>query len=40
MQSTLGAMKTLLLGIFAAASLHAPPFSYSISRVTAAQLPH
>jgi len=33
-------MKTLLLGIFAAASLHAPPFSHSISRVTAAQLPH
>src|SRR5436305_628091 len=33
-------MKTLLLGIFAAASLHAPPFSHSISRVTAAQLPY
>lgn len=30
----------LLLGIFAAFSLHAPPFSHSIFRVTAAELPH
>jgi D-alanyl-D-alanine carboxypeptidase len=33
-------MKTLLLAIFAAVSLQAPPFSHSVSRVTAAQLPH
>jgi len=40
LQSTLGAMMALLLGIFAAASLQAPPFTHSVSRVTAAQLPH
>ena len=33
-------MRTLVLAIFAALSLHAPPFSHSVSRVTAAQLPH
>ena len=33
-------MKTLLFGIFAAVSLHAPPFTHSISRVTASQLPY
>jgi hypothetical protein len=33
-------MGTLLLGILAAFSLQAPPFSHSVSRVTAAQLPH
>jgi len=29
-----------MLAIFAAVSLHAPPFSHSVSRVTATQLPH
>jgi len=33
------AMMSLFLGIFAAASLQSPPFSHSVSRVTAAQLP-
>jgi hypothetical protein len=33
-------MRTLMLAIFAAVSLHAPPFSHSVSRVTATQLPH
>jgi hypothetical protein len=33
-------MRTLLLAIMAAATLHAPPFSYSVSRVTAAELPY
>jgi hypothetical protein len=33
-------MRTLVLAIFAALSLHAPPFSHSVSPVTAAQLPH
>jgi hypothetical protein len=33
-------MRTLLLGLFAAASLHAPPFTHSVSHVTAEQLPH
>ena len=33
-------MRTLALAIFAAVSLHAPPFSHSVSRVTATQLPH
>ena len=32
-------MRMLLLGAFAAVSLHAPPFTHSVSRVTAAQLP-
>jgi hypothetical protein len=32
-------MRTLVLAISAALSLHAPPFSHSVSRVTAAQLP-
>jgi len=32
-------MRTLVLAIFAALSLHTPPFSHSVSRVTAAQLP-
>jgi D-alanyl-D-alanine carboxypeptidase len=32
-------MRTLLLGIVAAVSLHAPPFTHSVSRVSAAQLP-
>jgi hypothetical protein len=35
-----GAMTTLILAIFAAVSLQAPPFSHSVSRVTAAQLPY
>ena len=35
-----GAMTTLMLAIFAAVSLQAPPFSHSVSRVTAAQLPY
>jgi len=33
-------MKVLLLAIFAASAVQAPPFSSSVSRVTAAQLPH
>ncbi|TMM28200.1 MAG: M15 family metallopeptidase [Actinobacteria bacterium] len=33
-------MRMLVLVISAAASLHAPPFSHSVSRVTAAQLPY
>jgi len=33
-------MRTLVLAIFAAISLHGPPFTHSVSRVTAAQLPH
>jgi D-alanyl-D-alanine carboxypeptidase-like protein len=33
-------MGTLVLAIFAALSLQAPPFSHSVSRLTAAQLPH
>jgi hypothetical protein len=33
-------MRTLLFGILATFSLHAPPFSHGVSRVTAAQLPH
>ena len=33
-------MRGLLLGLFAAASLQAPPFSHSVSPVTAAQLSH
>jgi len=33
-------MRTLVLAIFAAVSLHAPPFSHSVSSVTATQLPH
>jgi len=33
-------MRTLVLAIFTAVSLHAPPFGDSVSRVTAAQLPH
>jgi hypothetical protein len=33
-------MRTLLLGAFAAVSLQAPPFTHSVSRVTAAQLPY
>jgi hypothetical protein len=33
-------MKTLLFAIFAGVSLHAPPFTHSISRVTASQLPY
>ena len=33
-------MRTLVLAIFAAISLHGPPFTNSVSRVTAAQLPH
>jgi len=33
-------MKVLLLAIFAASAAHAPPFSSSVSRVTAAQLPY
>jgi hypothetical protein len=32
-------MRALVLAIFAALSVHAPPFSHSVSRVTAAQLP-
>jgi hypothetical protein len=32
-------MRMLLLGAFAAFSLQAPPFTHSVSRVTAAQLP-
>jgi D-alanyl-D-alanine carboxypeptidase len=33
-------MTTLMLAIFAAVSLQAPPFSHSVSRVTAVQLPY
>ena len=33
-------MTTLILAIVAAVSLQAPPFSHSVSRVTAAQLPY
>jgi hypothetical protein len=33
-------MKTLLLGLFAASSVHAPPFAATVERVTPAQLPH
>ena len=33
-------MRTLVLAIFAAISLHGPPFTHSVSRVTAALLPH
>src|SRR5256886_17033532 len=33
-------MTTLMLAIFAAVSLQAPPFSHSVSPVTAAQLPY
>jgi hypothetical protein len=33
-------MKTLLLAIVAAATVHAPPFAYSVTRVTATELPH
>jgi D-alanyl-D-alanine carboxypeptidase-like protein len=33
-------MKALLLAIFAVSAVHAPPFASSVSRVTAAQLPH
>jgi len=33
-------MKVLLLAIFAVSAVHAPPFSSSVSRVTAAGLPH
>lgn len=33
-------MKVLLLAILAASAGHVPPFSFSVSRVTAAQLPH
>jgi hypothetical protein len=33
-------MKVLLLGLLAASALHAPPFTSSVSRVTAAQLPY
>ncbi len=33
-------MKVLLLGLLAASSVQAPPFSSSVSRVTAAQLSH
>jgi hypothetical protein len=33
-------MRAVVLGIVAAASLHAPPFTHSVSRVTAAQLPY
>jgi hypothetical protein len=33
-------MRTLLLAISVAASLQAPPFTYSVSRVSAKQLPH
>jgi hypothetical protein len=33
-------MRTLVLAIFAAVSVHAPPFSHSVSGVTATQLPH
>jgi D-alanyl-D-alanine carboxypeptidase len=33
-------MRALLLGLLAATSVHAPPFASSVSRVTAAQLPH
>jgi D-alanyl-D-alanine carboxypeptidase len=32
-------MKALLLGLLAASSVQAPPFSYTVSSVTAAQLP-
>jgi len=40
-ESTLATgMRTLVLAIFAAVSLHAPPFSHSVSSVTATQLPH
>jgi D-alanyl-D-alanine carboxypeptidase len=33
-------MKSLLLAFFLGVSAHAPPFSHSVSRVTAAQLPY
>jgi hypothetical protein len=33
-------MKILLLAIFAAASVQAPPFTYTVARVTADELPH
>jgi hypothetical protein len=33
-------MKALLLAFFALSAVHAPPFESSVSRVTAAQLPH
>jgi hypothetical protein len=33
-------MKALLLAVFAAGSLQAPPFAHDVSRVTAADLPH
>ncbi len=33
-------MKVLLLGLLAATSVNPPPFSSSVSRVTASQLPH
>ena len=33
-------MKALLMGILAATTVHAPPFTASVSRVTAAQLPY
>jgi len=33
-------MNALLLGLLAATALHAPPFTSSVSRVTAAQLPY
>jgi hypothetical protein len=33
-------MKALLLAIFAASAVHAPPFASRVSHVTAAQLPH
>jgi hypothetical protein len=33
-------MRLLLLAISAATTVHAPPFAYSVTRVTAASLPH
>jgi len=40
-ESTLATgMRTLVLAIFAAVSLHSPPFSHSVSRVTATELRH
>jgi D-alanyl-D-alanine carboxypeptidase len=33
-------MSALLLGVLAAAAVHAPPFAYRVSRVAAAQLPY
>jgi D-alanyl-D-alanine carboxypeptidase len=33
-------MRTVLLAILAAATMHAPPFTYSVARVSAAGLPH